>query len=208
MLAGTRTASGGAVCASRGIRPPPQPSPCPGEGVNREWLHWAESGLASESCASRTMGRAMGAGETDMRALLDVNVWVALFDDAHLFSAQANEFIETPGLKIATCPMTENGVIRVMNLPGYGRRGALGLAAVRDRLRLACHALDHEFWPDDISLRGDAQVDFSRVHGHQQVTDVYLLALAVKRKGCLVTFDRGVALSAVVGAQPRHCRQL
>lgn len=143
-----------------------------------------------------------------MRALLDVNVWVALFDDAHLFSAQANAFIETPGVKIATCPLVENGVIRVLNLPGYGRRGAVGLAAVRDRLRQACDALDHEFWPDDVSLRDSTLVDFSRVHGHQQVTDVYLLALAVKHRGCLATFDQAIALSAVIGAQPRHLKAL
>ena len=143
-----------------------------------------------------------------MRALLDVNVWVALFDDAHLFSAQANAFINKPGVKVATCPLVENGVIRVLNLPGYGRRGAVGLTAVRDRLRQACGELDHEFWPDDVSLRDDALVDFARVHGHQQVTDVYLLALAVKHKGCLVSFDRGIALSAVLGAQAKHVKVL
>ncbi len=143
-----------------------------------------------------------------LRALLDVNVWVALFDDAHLFSTQANDFINTPGIKIATCPLVENGVIRVLNLPSYGRRGAVGLAAVRERLRQVCNELDHEFWPDDVSLRDDASVDITRVHGHQQVTDVYLLAMAVKHKGCLVTFDRAIALSAAVGAQARHLKVL
>jgi uncharacterized protein len=143
-----------------------------------------------------------------VRALLDVNVWVALFDDAHLFSEQANAFINKQGVKIATCPLVENGVIRVLNLPSYGRRGAVGLAAVRERLRQACDELDHEFWPDDVSLRDDAHVDFSRIHGHQQITDVYLLALAVKHKGCLVSFDRAIALSAAVGAQARHLKVL
>ena len=143
-----------------------------------------------------------------MRALLDVNVWVALFDDAHVFSAQANAFIDQPGVKIATCPLVENGVIRVLNLPSYGRRGAIGLTVVRERLREACAELDHEFWPDDVSVRDDARVDFSRVHGHQQITDVYLLAMAVKHKGCLATFDRAIALSAAVGAQPRHLKVL
>ena len=98
-----------------------------------------------------------------MRALPDVNCLSALFDDAYLHSERANAFIATPRLKIATCPLIENGVIRVMNLPGYG---------------------------------------------HQQVTDVYLLALAVKHKGGLTAFDRGMALSAVVGAQPRHLKLL
>ncbi len=143
-----------------------------------------------------------------MRALLDVNVWIALFDDAHLFSAQANAFIDKLGIRIATCPLVENGVIRVLSLPSYGRGGGLALPVVRERLQQACQELDHEFWPDDVSLRDDSRVDFSRVHGHQQVTDVYLLALAVKHKGCLVSFDRGIALSAVVGAQPHHLELL
>lgn len=143
-----------------------------------------------------------------MRFLFDVNVWVALFDDAHVFSEQANELVETPGLQIATCPLVENGVIRVMNSPSYGRRGAVGIRQVRARLQQACDELDHEFWPDDVSLRDDRRVDFDRVHSHRQVTDVYLLALAVAYGGCLVTFDRGVPVSAVRGATARHLRAL
>ncbi len=115
---------------------------------------------------------------------------------------------QTPGVKIAACPRVENGVLRVMNLPSYGRRGSIGMTAVRDRLRLACKTLDHEFWPDDVSLRDDTAVDFSRVHGHQQVADLYLLAPAVKHNGSLTTFDRGIALSAFVDAHGRHLQLL
>jgi len=46
-----------------------------------------------------------------VRALLDVNVWVALFDDAHQFSERANAFVETKGIRVATCPIVENGVV-------------------------------------------------------------------------------------------------
>lgn len=143
-----------------------------------------------------------------MRALLDVNVWVALFDDAHQFSDRANAFIETRGVKIATCPLVENGVIRVLSLPSYGRRGGLPIHVVRERLREACGALDHEFWPDDISLRDDERVNFTRVQGHNQITDLYLLALAVHRGGCLTTFDQAIALASVHGATARHLKQL
>jgi len=143
-----------------------------------------------------------------VRALFDVNVWVALFDDAHQFSARANAFIEARGAKIATCPLVENGVIRVMSLPSYGRRGGLPMQLVRERLREACSALDHEFWPDDISLRDDERVDFSRVQGHNQITDLYLLALAVRRGGRLVTFDQAIALPSVRGATARHLHLL
>ncbi|MEO5733857.1 MAG: TA system VapC family ribonuclease toxin [Rubrivivax sp.] len=141
-------------------------------------------------------------------ALLDVNVWVALFDDAHQFSAEANAFIDTPGLRIATCPLVENGVIRVLSLPHYGKRGGLPIRQVRARLQEACAALDHVFWPDDISLCDDTHVDFDRVQGHNQITDLYLLALARHQGGCLVSFDQAIALSSVRGASARHLRLL
>ncbi len=145
---------------------------------------------------------------TAVRALLDVNVWVALFDDAHQFSERANAFIESRGAKIATRPLVENGVIRVMSLPSYGRRGGLAIQQIRQRLREACSTLDHQFWPDDISLRDDKHVDFTRVQGHNQITDLYLLALAVHRGGGLASFDQAIALSSVPGAMARHLRLL
>ena len=143
-----------------------------------------------------------------MRCLLDVNVWIALLDDAHVAADRANEFIATPRLHIATCPLVENCVIRVMNLPMYGRRGAIGLDLVRRQLARACVELNHEFWPDDVSLRDDSVADFARVHGHNQITDLYLLALAVKHGGALVTFDQGISLDAVRGATSKHLRVL
>ena len=143
-----------------------------------------------------------------MRALLDVNVWVALFDDAHQFSERANAFTETRGLRIATCPIVENGVIRILSLPSYGRRGGLPMQLVRQRLVEACSHLDHEFWPDDVSLRDDAAVDFSRVQGHNQITDLYLLALAVRHGGKLVTLDQSIALQSVHGATSKHLMML
>jgi uncharacterized protein len=138
------------------------------------------------------------------RMLLDVNLWVALFDDAHEFSAEANALIERPRAKIATCPLVENGVVRVLNLPGYANRGPLGMARVRQQLQLARSTLDHEFWPDDVSIVDDALFNFDRIHGHNQITDAYLLALAVRHGGTLVTLDRAITLDAVRGAKPQH----
>lgn len=143
-----------------------------------------------------------------MRALLDVNVWIALFDDAHQFSERANRFIETRGVQIASCPLVENGVIRVMSSPSYSRHGVPPLQQVRTKLREACNLLDHAFWPDDISLRDDDLFDFNRVQGHNQITDLYLLGLAVKHGGCLVTFDQAIALSSVHGAARQHLKLL
>ncbi len=139
-----------------------------------------------------------------MRHLLDVNVWVALLDEAHVHHAQALRLAQRRKLQIATCPLVENGVIRVLNMPGYSKHGAPGFEAVRNKLREICAHLDHEFWPDSVSLRSDEAVNWSRVLGHNQITDVYLLALAVAHHGCLATLDHRVALSAVRGADDKH----
>lgn len=60
---------------------------------------------------------------------------------------------------------------------------------------------DHEFWPDDISLRDAEQIDHSRLLGPRQITDIYLLALAVQHGGRFVTLDTSVSLAAVRGAR-------
>lgn len=139
-----------------------------------------------------------------MRHLLDVNVWVALLDEAHVFHAQALAFIERRRLQIATCPLVENGVVRVLNLPGYSRLRPPGCAVVARKLADICSSLDHAFWPDNVSLRTPGMVNWPRVLGHNQVTDVYLLALAVANGGCLVTLDHRVAVGTVAGATDKH----
>ncbi len=72
------------------------------------------------------------------------------------------------------------------------------------RLRKATTTSYHEFWPDDLSILDQAVIDNVRVHGPKQVTDVYLLALAVKHAGRFVTFDGAVPLSAVRRAEEEH----
>jgi hypothetical protein len=63
---------------------------------------------------------------------------------------------------------------------------------------------DHVFWPDELSIVDRAVFDPSGILGPNQITDAYLLALAVKNGGRLATLDRGVSLRAVRGAEPRH----
>lgn len=108
--------------------------------------------------------------------------------------------MERRRVKIATCPLVENGVIRILNLPGYSKLGPAGFEPVQRKLQQICADLDHEFWPDSLSLRTESRINWSRVLGHNQITDVYLLALAVANRGCLVSLDHRVALSTVIGA--------
>jgi hypothetical protein len=138
------------------------------------------------------------------RVLLDVNVLIALLDDAHVFSRRANEWLEAAPRRIATCPIVENGVIRIMSAPAYSATHRATPEQVAQGLRALAEGVDHEFWADEISLLDETVVDFSRLHGHRQVTDAYLLALAVRRDGAIASFDTALPVTAVRGASRKH----
>ncbi len=134
-----------------------------------------------------------------MRALFDVNVLIALLDQAHPHHAAAHAWLKANiGHGWASCPITQNGCVRIMSQPAYP--GARPPGSVIERLREATMHPAHAFWPDDVSITDKRVTDSSRVHGARQITDTYLLALAVRHGGRLVTFDAGIALSAVPGA--------
>lgn len=138
-----------------------------------------------------------------MQALLDVNVLVALLDAGHLHHHAATAWLDDPHREgWASCPLTQNGCIRILSLSGYPN--AQAPAAVAMRLAEAVQDTGHVFWPDSISLLAPQRVKWDRVLGSRQVTDLYLLALAVEHGGCLVTFDRAIPLEAVSKATQRH----
>ena len=138
-----------------------------------------------------------------MRALLDVNVLIALLDADHTLHARATTwFASNAHSGWASCPITQNGCIRIMSHPGYPN--GLPVRAVMERLTQASSSSLHEFWADDVSLLDVGVVDSARIHGPRQLSDVYLLALAVRRKGHFVTFDTSVPLEAVKGARKSH----
>jgi hypothetical protein len=138
-----------------------------------------------------------------MRSLLDVNVLIALLDPDHLLHERARDWFgrHAPG-GWASCPITQNGCVRIMAHPGYPN--ALPVRPVVERLREATRSAHHEFWADDVSLLAPQVADASRIHGPRQLTDLYLLALAVHRGGRFVTFDASVPTSAIKGAERRH----
>ncbi|MBK8738039.1 MAG: PIN domain-containing protein [Betaproteobacteria bacterium] len=138
-----------------------------------------------------------------MRALLDVNVLIALLDQAHPHQDTALAWLKANIQHgWASCPITQNGCIRIMSQASYP--GARPVAKITERLRDALNHSAHKFWPDDVSIVDTAIVDGTRVHGARQITDTYLLALALKNGGRLVTFDSGIALAAVKGATARQ----
>jgi toxin-antitoxin system PIN domain toxin len=138
-----------------------------------------------------------------MSALLDINCLIALFDAAHVHHRRAHEWLiehRTEGW--ATCPLTQNGCIRILSQPTYP--SCLPVPEAARRLGRATVARDHTFWSDDVPLCDGRRFDLTRVYSPKLLTDVYLLALAVKHGGSLVTFDRGIPLAAVAGATTKH----
>ena len=138
-----------------------------------------------------------------MRALLDVNVLIALLDAEHLHHEAARRWLrDNIHHGWATCPITENGCLRIMAQPGYPDH--LPVPAIAERLREATATRHHRFWPDTTSLLSPGVADWRQAIGPKQITDAYLLALAVERQGRFATFDTRVALSTVTGADSRH----
>ena len=142
-----------------------------------------------------------------MRALLDVNVLIALLDSDHsLHEPAAQWFAQRASNGWASSPITQNGCVRIMAHPSYSN--TLPVSAVMQRLAQACDSKLHEFWSDDVTLLDPRVADARKIHGSRQLTDVYLLALAVRHKGQFVTFDGSIATDAVVGANKNHLLQL
>ena len=134
-----------------------------------------------------------------MRALLDVNVLLALLDRAHMHHLRARGWLESNARHgWASCPLTQNGFVRIISQPKYP--APIATADAISLLHGATATSLHEFWPADISLLEESVADRSRIYGPRQITDIYLLALAVRRNGRLVTFDDGIPLDAVPGA--------
>ena len=140
-------------------------------------------------------------------SLLDVNVLIALCDGRHEHhELAARWFVAHAAEGWASCPITQNGAARIMSAPAYP--GARPVAQVLAQLQAMCAHAYHRFWPDAVSLVAPGTLNPAHVLGHRQLTDAYLLALAVHHHGRLVTLDGGVAVQMVQGATPTHLVRL
>ncbi len=132
--------------------------------------------------------------------LLDVNVLIALVDPAHLQHDQAHKWFARVGHKgFATCPLTENGLVRIIGHPKYPNSPGPPSAVVQSLM--AIRGLSgHKFWPDKISIADDAFFASALLSSHSRVTDSYLLALAHANGGRLATMDQKLTTEAVPNA--------
>ncbi len=131
--------------------------------------------------------------------LLDVNLLLALSDPMHVHHEQAHRWFSERGhLAWATCPLTENGFVRVASHPNYPNRPG-SITAVLAILRQFCEAPGHHFWAENISILDLLEPE--AIITHAQVTDIYLLGLAVHKKGKLASLDQRIPAEAVRGGR-------
>ena len=140
-----------------------------------------------------------------MTYLLDVNVLIALLDPAHIGHDAAHIWFRDEGSKSwATCPITENGVVRIIGHPRYPN--SIGSPAAAAPILGRMRALPgHVFWKDELTLVGSELIDTTEIMTPAQVTDTYLLALAVANGGRLATFDRRLSTKAVRNGRAALC---
>lgn len=149
----------------------------------------------------------MKTSKNPRQGLLDINVLIALLDPNHLFHDPAHAwFAANRHHGWATCPITENGCIRILGKISYPTIG-LTTEQVREILARFTQSADHTFWPDSITLLDSERFPLAGF-GPKNLTDLYLLGLAHKNRGRLVTFDGGIQWSAVAGCTPESLELL
>jgi hypothetical protein len=132
-----------------------------------------------------------------MTFLLDVSVLIALLDPMHVHHDAVHEWFVIEGQESwATCPITENGVLRIVGNARYSNSPKTP-GAVAEVLSDLRSVPGHIFWPDNISLLNHSKINIKRLLTSAQVTDSYLLALAQAHGGKLATLDQRLVTEAV-----------
>jgi hypothetical protein len=142
-------------------------------------------------------------------ALLDVNALLALLWENHIFHApMARWFVTNESRGWATCPLTEQGFVRIVSNAAY-MKPAPKVRSALDLLQKTTEANKrHRFWADDLPLSALSESIRRRLQGHRQITDAYLLALAMHHKGKLLTFDRRILQLAPEGSVERAALEI
>ena len=136
--------------------------------------------------------------------LLDINVLIALCDPAHPH-ARAARGVFGAGLARygwATCPLVENGFLRIFGSRKYPG-GPGSTQAARHILTGLLATPGHQFWQDDLCLT--AASAFPNLPASDDLNDIYLLGLAVNHRGRFATFDAGIEASLIPGGPAAFC---
>jgi len=140
-----------------------------------------------------------------MRALFDVNMLIALFDPDHLFHEKAHDWwSQNRNLGWASCTLTENGLIRILSNPKYSPERPFTPVEILEKLQMYIHQSDHVLLLESSSLLDQTLYKIQAQCRSAEITDIFLLGLAVRNQMRLVTFDRGISLKYVKEATTDH----
>ena len=133
--------------------------------------------------------------------LLDVNVLVAIFDTQHIHHERVSMWLaDQEEATPVSCPITEMGCVRVLSQTKANH--GMSISQLTEFVAPFFDRCEH--WPCDIRLSDSQRFNKEFIHGHRQLTDIYLLGLATTRNGAFVTLDRSIAIAAVRGAANQH----
>jgi len=124
--------------------------------------------------------------------LLDVNVLVALAWPTHVGHPHVQKWFARHGRETwATCPVTQSGFIRILSNPSFAPNALSPAEAIRLLEEIVARP-GHRFWPFEIGVVQAIRQFLPRIQGYRQISDAYLLGLALHHRGKLVTLDQGV----------------
>lgn len=127
-----------------------------------------------------------------------MNVLIALVDRDHQHHDYAHQWVEENSASgWSSCAITENGVIRIISNSNYpnSMKSPAHAAAMLAELK---EASAHQFWHESVSVLDSGLFRLEHVTSPKQITDIYLLGLAVRHGGHFVTFDRHINPQAVL----------
>ena len=133
--------------------------------------------------------------------LLDVNVLIALLWPAHESYAKAQRWFARHARQgWATCPITQAAFVRVVSNPAFSPDAPTTQEAAAVLEANLKHP-EHQFWADDIGFAESVRT--LKLSGHRQVTDAYLLGLALHKRARFATLDRSLASLLPSGSPAR-----
>jgi uncharacterized protein len=125
--------------------------------------------------------------------LPDINILIGLAREDVESHAIAFRWFHNTGIhRFATCAFSQAGFVRICSNERISPR-TVTVSGAMEMLDGLTSLSGHQFWSLDTGLAETIRPFRSQIYGHGQITDAYLLGLAIQNNGVLVTRDKAIA---------------